>query len=49
MKFETLMLNCLFAACLVLCLGVMSSMLILPAPTALAGAHTSAVAVHAVG
>jgi hypothetical protein len=39
MKFETLMLHSLFAACLLLCLGVMSAMLILPTPTAIAASH----------
>jgi hypothetical protein len=39
MKFETLMLHSLFAACMLLCLGVMSAMLILPTPTAVTASH----------
>jgi hypothetical protein len=45
MKFETLMLNSLFAACLLLCVGVMSAMLVLPAPTSLAAANAHAAVV----
>jgi hypothetical protein len=36
MKFETVLLHSVFAACLLLCLTVMGAMLVLPTPTALA-------------
>ncbi|MEI7036208.1 hypothetical protein [Fulvimonas yonginensis] len=50
MKFETLMLHGLFAACLLLCLGVMSAMFVLPAPAAIAAGHApSTAAVSAEG
>lgn len=45
MKFETMMLQSLFAACLVLCLGVMGAMLVLPSPTALASGQAHATSV----
>ncbi|UGB37310.1 hypothetical protein [Frateuria soli] len=38
MKFETILLQSLFAVCMLLCLAVMSAMLVLPTPTALAAA-----------
>ncbi|MGN2250950.1 hypothetical protein ACFWZ1_12855 [Frateuria sp. GZRe14] len=44
MKFETLILHSLFAACLLLCVAVMSAMLVLPMPTATAAAHAPTVA-----
>ncbi|HEV2622660.1 MAG TPA: hypothetical protein VGU65_11310 [Frateuria sp.] len=47
MKFETLMLHSLFAACLLLCVGVMSAMLVLPSPTSLAASNAKAAAVVA--
>jgi hypothetical protein len=47
MKFETLMLNSLFAACLLLCVGVMGAMLVLPSPTSLAAANAQATTVAA--
>lgn len=50
MKFETLMLNSLFAACLLLCVGVMSAMLVLPSPTSVAAsAQAPAVVADAAG
>lgn len=47
MKLETVLLHSLFAACLLVCLGVMSAMLVLPTPTAVVAAnqtHAAAVA-----
>jgi hypothetical protein len=47
MKFETILLQSFFAACMLLCLAVMSAMLVLPTPTAVAAAtqaHAAAVA-----
>lgn len=50
MKFETVILHSLFAACMLICLAVMSSMLILPTPTSVAASHAQTVAVaHAEG
>ena len=49
MKFETLMLHSFFAACLMLCLGVMSSMLVQPTPTAIAAQHAQTAAVRGIG
>ena len=50
MKFETIILHSLFAACMLICLAVMSAMLISPTPTSVAAsqARTAAVA-HAEG
>ncbi|MCX7513516.1 hypothetical protein [Frateuria sp. STR12] len=44
MKLETVLLHSLFAACMLLCLAVMSAMLILPTPTAVAASQAQAVA-----
>lgn len=49
MKFETLMLNSLFAACLLLCVSVMGAMLILPSPNALANNVHTVAAAHVAG
>lgn len=49
MKFETVILHSLFAACMVLCLAVMSAMLILPTPTAVAASHAPAMVNAAAG
>jgi len=49
MKFETLMLHSLFAACMLICLGVISAMLILPAPVTLASAHAATAVAATVG
>lgn len=48
MKLETIILQSLFAVCMLICLAVMSSMLILPTPTSVAASHTQTVA-HAEG
>ena len=46
MKFETLMLQSLFAICLLICLLTLGSMLVSPAPAAhLAASHTAVAAV----
>ena len=42
MKFETVLLNSFFAACMLACLAVMGAMLVLPTPTALAANHAHA-------
>lgn len=47
MKFETIMLHGLFAACMLLCVSVMSAMFVLPTPTALAAASQTQAAVVA--
>lgn len=39
MKFETLLLQSFFAACMLLCLAVMGAMLVQPSPRALAAAN----------
>lgn len=44
MKFETVLLQSFFAACMLLCLAVMGAMLILPSPTSLAAASQTHVA-----
>lgn len=49
MKFETIILHGLFAACMLLCLSVMSAMFILPTPTALASQAQATVAANAQG
>jgi len=43
MKFETLMLQSLFAACLMICLGTFGAMLLAPAPAATFAANHVAV------
>ena len=46
MKFETVLLQSFFAACMLLCLAVMSAMLVMPSPRAVAAAsHVPATAV----
>jgi hypothetical protein len=45
MKFEAALLHGLFAACMLLCLGVMSAMLVLPTPATLAANQAQATAV----
>jgi hypothetical protein len=45
MKLETILLHSLFAACMLLCLAVMSAMLVLPTPTAVAAASQAQAAV----
>ena len=49
MKFETVILHSLFAACMVLCLAVMSAMLILPTPTSVAASQVRTATAHAEG
>ncbi|GLQ96189.1 hypothetical protein [Dyella mobilis] len=50
MKFETLMLHSLFAACLLICVMTVGSMLTAPQHAAhLAAAHATAAAVHSAG
>jgi hypothetical protein len=46
MKFETVILHSLFAACMLICVAVMGTMLVSPTPTALAAsqAHAATVA-----
>jgi hypothetical protein len=47
MKFETLMLQSLFAACLMICLGTFGAMLLSPAPAVTLAANHAAVAATA--
>jgi hypothetical protein len=50
MKFETILLHSLFAACMLICLAVMSAMLVSPTPTSVAASQVHAAAmVHAEG
>jgi len=45
MKLETVLLHSLFAACMLLCVAVMGTMLILPTPTAIAASQAQAAAI----
>jgi hypothetical protein len=47
MKFETVLLQSFFAACMLLCLAVMSAMLILPTPTTVAASSQARTAATA--
>ena len=44
MKLETALLHSLFAACMLLCLAVMSAMFVLPPPATLAAGQAQAAA-----